>query len=132
SHELRTPIAAMLGLMEILASRLKSSESQLLLTNAISSAERLKLHVNDILDFSKIEAQQLQLDIGLYNLADELGPLLRGFETSAQLKEIEFDVIWSPNSLLLAHFDALRFNQIVTNLLSNAIKFTDQGRVVFK
>lgn len=132
SHELRTPIAAMLGLMEILASRLKSSESQLLLTNAISSAERLKLHVNDILDFSKIEAQQLQLDIGLYNLADELGPLLRGFEASAQLKEIEFDVIWSPNSLLLANFDALRFNQIVTNLLSNAIKFTDQGRVVFK
>ncbi|RBM51139.1 hypothetical protein DLR65_05000 [Vibrio tarriae] len=131
SHELRTPIAAMLGLMEILASRLKSSESQLLLTNAISSAERLKLHVNDILDFSKIEAQQLQLDIGLYNLADELGPLLRGFEASAQLKEIEFDVIWSPNSLLLANFDALRFNQIVTNLLSNAIKFTDQGRVVF-
>ncbi|HFS8457960.1 TPA: ATP-binding protein, partial [Vibrio cholerae] len=51
---------------------------------------------------------------------------------SAQLKEIEFDVIWSPNSLLLANFDALRFNQIVTNLLSNAIKFTDQGRVVFK
>lgn len=132
SHELRTPIAAMLGLMEILASRLKSSESQLLLTNAISSAERLKLHVNDILDFSKIEAQQLQLDVGLHNLADELGPLLRGFEASAQLKEIEFDVIWSPNSLLLAHVDALRFNQVVTNLLSNAIKFTDQGRVVFK
>lgn len=102
------------------------------MTNAISSAERLKLHVNDILDFSKIEAQQLQLDIGLYNLADELGPLLRGFEASAKLKEIEFDVIWSPNSLLLANFDALRFNQIVTNLLSNAIKFTDQGRVVFK
>ncbi|WP_162811364.1 ATP-binding protein [Vibrio cholerae] len=132
SHELRTPIAAMLGLMEILASRLKSSESQLLLTNALSSAERLKLHVNDILDFSKIEAQQLQLDIGLYNLADELGPLLRGFEASAKLKEIEFDVIWSPNSLLLANFDALRFNQIVTNLLSNAIKFTEQGRVVVK
>lgn len=101
------------------------------MTNAISSAERLKLHVNDIL-ISKIEAQQLQLDIGLYNLADELGPLLRGFEASAQLKEIEFDVIWSPNSLLLANFDALRFNQIVTNLLSNAIKFTDQGRVVLK
>ncbi|QJY41066.1 HAMP domain-containing histidine kinase [Vibrio cholerae] len=88
----------------------KSSESQLLLTNAISSAKRLKLRVNDILDFSKIEAQQLQLDIVLYNKADELGPLLRGFEASAQLKEIEFDVIWSPNSLLLANLEKLRFN----------------------
>lgn len=132
SHELRTPIAAMLGLMEILASRLKSSENQLLLTNAISSAERLKLHVNDILDFSKIEAEQLKLDIATYNLADELGPLLRGFEARAQLNQIEFDVIWLPNPLLVVDFDALRFNQIVTNLLSNAIKFTDQGRVVFK
>ncbi|MFG0606947.1 ATP-binding protein [Vibrio mimicus] len=132
SHELRTPIAAMLGLMEILASRLKSSESQLLLTNAINSAERLKLHVNDILDFSKIEAKQLQLDIASYNLADELGPLLRGFEASAQLKQIELEVIWSPSALLLVKFDALRFNQIVTNLLSNAIKFTEQGRVVVK
>lgn len=132
SHELRTPIAAMLGLMEILASRLKSSENQLLLTNAISSAERLKLHVNDILDFSKIEAEQLKLDIATYNLADELGPLLRGFEARAQLNQIEFDVIWLPTPLLVVDFDALRFNQIVTNLLSNAIKFTEQGRVVVK
>ncbi|MCR9388653.1 hybrid sensor histidine kinase/response regulator [Vibrio metoecus] len=132
SHELRTPIAAMLGLMEILASRLKSSENQLLLTNAISSAERLKLHVNDILDFSKIEAEQLKLDIATYNLADELGPLLRGFEARAQLNQVEFDVIWLPNPLLVVDFDALRFNQIVTNLLSNAIKFTEQGRVVVK
>ncbi len=132
SHELRTPIAAMLGLMELLGARLKNSESQLLLTNAISSAERLKLHVNDILDFSKIEAQQLSLDIAQYNLADELGPLLRGFEASAQLKHVQFEVIWSPSVLLLANFDALRFNQIVTNLLSNALKFTEQGRVVVK
>lgn len=132
SHELRTPIAAMLGLMEILASRLKSSENQLLLTNAISCAERLKLHVNDILDFSKIEAEQLKLDIATYNLADELGPLLRGFEARAQLNQVEFDVIWLPNPLLVVDFDALRFNQIVTNLLSNAIKFTEQGRVVVK
>lgn len=100
------------------------------MTNAISSAERLKLHVNDILDFKDRGA--VTAGYWLYNLADELGPLLRGFEASAQLKEIEFDVIWSPNSLLLANFDALRFNQIVTNLLSNAIKFTDQGRVVLK
>ncbi|MGL6027835.1 MAG: transporter substrate-binding domain-containing protein, partial [Vibrio sp.] len=129
SHELRTPIAAMLGLMELLGARLKNSESQLLLTNAISSAERLKLHVNDILDFSKIEAQQLSLDIAQYNLADELGPLLRGFEASAQLKHVQFEVIWSPSVLLLANFDALRFNQIVTNLLSNALKFTELGRI---
>ncbi|MGL4222196.1 MAG: ATP-binding protein [Shewanella sp.] len=132
SHELRPPIAAMLGLMELLADRLKNSESQLLLTNAISSAERLNSHVNDILDFSKIEAQQLQLDIAQYNLADELGPLLRGFEASAKIKQVEFEVIWAPSALLLVHFDALRFNQIVTNLLSNALKFTEQGRVVVK
>ncbi|QIL86339.1 response regulator [Vibrio sp. HDW18] len=130
SHELRTPIAAMLGLMELLKTRLKNSDNQLLLTNTISSAERLKLHVSDILDFSKIEAQQLQLNISQYNLADELGALLRGFEANAQLKKIKFEVIWSPNPFLIANLDSLRFNQVLTNILSNAIKFTEQGQII--
>ncbi|ENM5935082.1 transporter substrate-binding domain-containing protein [Vibrio mimicus] len=129
SHELRTPIAAMLGLMEILASRIKSNESQLLLTNAITSAERLKMHVNDILDFSKIEAQQLQLDVATYHLADELCPLLRSFEATADLQGLDFIVNWQPDARLLVQVDALRLNQIITNLLSNALKFTEKGSI---
>ncbi|MDE1340684.1 transporter substrate-binding domain-containing protein [Vibrio aestuarianus] len=129
SHELRTPIAAMLGLMEILSSRLKNEESRMLLTNAVSSAERLKHHVNDILDFSKIEAKQLQLDINQHDLLDELCPILRSFEVSAKLKGLEFVLNCEPTNILYVKFDALRLNQIINNILSNALKFTEQGRI---
>ncbi|KFK56810.1 hybrid sensor histidine kinase/response regulator [Vibrio vulnificus] len=129
SHELRTPIAAMLGLMEILSHRLSNSESQQLLDNAIRSAERLSLHVNDILDFSKIEASQLQLDIQEYRIIEELGPVLRSFEASAQLKGLQFNVDWQPTAYIDAQYDALRVNQIVSNLLSNAVKFTEVGQI---
>ncbi|ENH7396003.1 transporter substrate-binding domain-containing protein [Vibrio vulnificus] len=129
SHELRTPIAAMLGLMEILSHRLSNSESQQLLDNAIRSAERLSLHVNDILDFSKIEASQLQLDIQEYRIIEELGPVLRSFEASAQLKGLQFNVHWQPTAYIDAQYDALRVNQIVSNLLSNAVKFTEVGQI---
>ncbi|MDH5959141.1 ATP-binding protein [Vibrio aestuarianus] len=129
SHELRTPIAAMLGLMEILSSRLKNEESRMLLTNAVSSAERLKHHVNDILDFSKIEAKQLQLDINQHDLLDELCPILRSFEVSARLKGLEFVLNCEPTNILYVKFDALRLNQIINNILSNALKFTEQGRI---
>ncbi|WP_420911069.1 ATP-binding protein [Vibrio aestuarianus] len=129
SHELRTPIAAMLGLMEILSSRLKSEESRMLLTNAVSSAERLKHHVNDILDFSKIEAKQLQLDINQHALLDELCSILRSFEVSAKLKGLEFVLNCEPTNILYAKFDALRLNQIINNILSNALKFTEQGHI---
>ncbi|EPQ9414174.1 TPA: ATP-binding protein [Vibrio vulnificus] len=129
SHELRTPIAAMLGLMEILSHRLSNSESQQLLDNAIRSAERLSLHVNDILDFSKIEASQLQLDIQEYRIIEELGPVLRSFEASAQLKGLQFNVYWQPTAYIDAKYDALRVNQIVSNLLSNAVKFTEVGQI---
>ncbi|MFV7770781.1 ATP-binding protein [Shewanella marisflavi] len=129
SHELRTPIAALLGLLEMLSKRVVDSESKLLLSNAISSADRLKYHVNDILDITKMEAKQLQLDISSYRIDQELGPLLRSFEASAKLKGLDFVVNWQATELLEAEFDSLRMNQILTNILSNAVKFTDTGTI---
>ncbi|MGF1726424.1 ATP-binding protein [Photobacterium nomapromontoriensis] len=129
SHELRNPLAAMLGLMEILSKKITNEDSQLLLKSAINSADSLKHHVNNILDFSKIEAEQLHLDVRRYSLIDELSPLLRNFEANATLKGLDFVLDWEPTPIVYAHIDAMRLNQIVTNLLSNAVKFTDKGKV---
>lgn len=129
SHELRTPIAALVGLLELLSSRTQNQENQLLINNAIQSAGRLSLHVNDILDFSKMEAKQLQLEIEKYRIVDEIGPVLRSFEASAQVKGLGFELNWQPTAIVDAHFDAFRVNQVISNLLSNAIKFTQHGKV---
>ncbi|MFQ0976734.1 ATP-binding protein [Vibrio campbellii] len=127
SHELRTPISAMMGLMEILSNNLVKEENKTLLSNAESSAKRLKILVGDILDYSKLGAKQLNIQEEYCNLADELSPMLRGFEASAQVKDIGFVLNWTPTKLLNAKLDVFRVNQIVSNILSNAIKFTEKG-----
>lgn len=129
SHELRTPIAALMGLLDMVYTRTDDSESQLLLENAMQSADRLSLQVNDILDASKIEAEQLQLDIQKSNLIEELCPTLRGFEISAYKKELSFIVKWMPTEFIDAYCDIFRINQILNNLLSNALKFTESGKI---
>lgn len=129
SHELRNPLAAMLGLMEILSKKITNDDSQLLLQNAINSADNLKHHVNNILDFSKIEAKQLRLDVRRCSLIDELSPMLRSYEANTNVKSLGFEVNWVPTPYVYAHIDALRLNQVVMNLLSNAVKFTDKGQI---
>ncbi|MGF1686869.1 ATP-binding protein [Photobacterium japonica] len=129
SHELRNPLAAMLGLMEILSKKITNDDSQLLLKNAINSADSLKHHVNNILDFSKIEANQLRLDVRRCSLIDELSPMLRSFEANTAVKALTFDVNWAPTPYIYAQVDAMRLNQVVMNLLSNAVKFTEQGKI---
>ncbi|WP_051201986.1 hybrid sensor histidine kinase/response regulator [Ferrimonas senticii] len=129
SHELRTPIAAMIGLMELLDSHVDSAAGQVLLENAKLSADRLKLHVNDILDFSKIEAGQLQIDATHGNLLLECSPIFRGFEKVAHDKGLQLRVNWQPSAYAYMTLDWLRLHQIINNVLSNALKFTDSGMV---
>ncbi|TWD40957.1 two-component system sensor histidine kinase EvgS [Vibrio crassostreae] len=127
SHELRTPISAMLGLMEILDSRISIYEDKLILENAVDSAKRLKLLVNDILDFSKLDANQVTILNEDCNLAKILGGVIRGFEASCKLKNVEFYLDWPPSQFIEAKIDSIRLSQILSNILSNAVKFTQKG-----
>ena len=127
SHELRTPLAAMIGLMELLNPELKTAKSQELLSNALTSADRLKGLVNDILDFSKMEANQLQLDLYPGNLFDELGATLRLLEASAHNKNLDFILDWQATNLCHTSLDWGRISQVINNLISNSVKFTQKG-----
>ena len=130
SHELRTPISAMIGLMELMSTKVESDENVELLSNAQLSANRLRLLVNDILDISKIRANQFHLDVRDGNVYSELSSLLRTYESNAVMKHLEFVLNWKPTSYVTAKLDWLRVAQILNNLLSNALKFTHTGRVV--
>ncbi len=130
SHEVRTPMNAMIGMTELaLGTRITREQREYL--NAIqNSANALLTLINDLLDFSKIEARKLQLDHVGFNLRDALEDSLRVLAPRAHQKGIELACHINtgvPDALI---GDPLRLRQIVVNLVGNAIKFTERGEVV--
>lgn len=133
SHELRTPINAVIGynhlLQEKIFGELTERQSEAL-GKANRSAQHLLELVDDILDISKIEAGKMQIAVEPVDLAQ----LVRDTATSVQLQAEEKGVdlrVETPPSLEL-ETDPARVRQIVLNLLSNAVKFTDDGYVELK
>ncbi|MDT8447859.1 MAG: chemotaxis protein CheB [bacterium] len=129
SHDIRTPLNAILGFSDILL-REEHSEAQVKPFELIRKSGRSLLAlIDDILDLSKVEAGKLQMHYGPVDLSALVLELSDYFGPTAKGKGLEFDCIVSdqiPPGLLL---DRERIKQILTNLLSNAIKFTKSGAV---
>lgn len=132
THELRTPIAGMVGLIEMLGAKIKDEEETLLINNISSSARQLNVLVNDILDFSKLEADQFKLSPFDCDVLRETSEVLRVHKMAADKKGIRLHYDFKPTNVRLVSIDGLRYSQILNNLLSNAIKFTDLGTVALE
>ena len=132
THELRTPIAGMVGLIEMLGAKIKDEEETLLINNISSSARQLNVLVNDILDFSKLEADQLKLSPFDCDVLRETSEVLRVHKIAANKKGIHLKYNFKATKVRLVSIDGLRYSQILNNLLSNAIKFTDLGSVALE
>lgn len=129
AHELRTPIQPILGLSEILQSRIKDSE-QISWVNVISrNARRLHHLTEDILDVSRIESQTLKLHKEKVNLNEIVLNVINDaknqFSNPDKLKII-FSELKEP---IYVEADRGRLYQIITNILNNAIKFTVEGTI---
>lgn len=130
SHEIRTPINAILGMTSLLLDTSLDPQQQDWVQTIRYGGEVLLNLINDILDFSKIESQKLELEeipFSLPQLVEELLDLMAG---QAQSKELELMAWVDPNLPPTLIGDPNRLRQILANLLSNAIKFTPQGEVV--
>lgn len=126
SHDIRTPLNVILGLLDI------EREEHASLELAWQAATTLRDLVGDILDLSRIEAGELQLQPASYNLLQILQANEAIFSSSAQHKGLDWHSDIDISSTLHCHFDRVRFNQILGNLLGNAIKYTEKGRVTLQ
>lgn len=135
AHELRTPIQPILGLSEILRSRLSKGQEwqgRDLLDIIIRNAKRLQRLAEDILDVTRIESQSLKLKKELFDLnqiASQSVEDHRNQITSSHRDSTDNDkrvsLVFVPNNEeILIEADKSRISQVVSNLLSNAIKFT--------
>ncbi len=130
NHEVRTPMNAIIGYTEMLASTPDLGPREQRFVNIIHrSSLALVAIFNDIMELSKIDSGRIQImlsSIRLKSLTDEVQELFK--ETSLE-KELRFNCHLAPHLPPMFLLDGLRLKQVLHNLISNALKFTTRGFV---
>lgn len=132
SHELRTPMNGVLGMLRIALDEDLPKGLRDYLTTARESAETLLILLDDLLDLSRLEAGQFELDPEPFNVRDIIDKAVKTLALKAYEKGLELSVHVDSNVPEWLEGDAMRIRQVVTNLTGNAVKFTDQGDVVIQ
>ncbi len=128
SHDIRTPMNAIIGLTTISEKNL--SDEKLIAENLhkinLASNHLLTL-INDILDISKVESGKLNFCPQNFSIVETVENLMNLSQPMIKSKNIEFSFHVSRMDKEYLYADQLRLNQIYINLLSNAIKYTEPG-----
>lgn len=134
SHEVRTPLSAILGYTKILQSSCHDAQQRLYLETIEQSTNSLLAIIGDILDFSKIEAGKLSLESNHFNLKELIDDVYQTLSASLLTRDKHIDLIpdYPSNVPEWVIGDSIRVRQVLTNLIGNAIKFTHQGYVQTK
>lgn len=126
AHELRTPVQPILGLSDVLKSKIKDNE-QLVLVDVISrNAKRLQRLTEDILDVSKIESQSMKLRSEIFNLNGMVRNVIAGYSEHGGQPDVK---ITSTSNDVIVRGDRGRLSQVISNFVGNAIRFTHQGNI---
>ena len=132
-HEIRTPLAAILGFTELLASENMIEEEMKKKIEVIKrNGLQLLNVVNDVLDISKIESGQFEIQktgVILKEVVEDVKSLLK---PEVIKKGLVFKIESESNIPQKVLTDPLRLRQILINVIGNAIKFTEYGSVVIK
>ncbi len=128
SHDIRTPMNAIIGLTTIAEKNLGDVEStgESLRKISLASNHLLTL-INDILDISKVESGKLKLSPLTFSIVETVENLVTVSQPMIKEKNIEFSFHVNQMEKEYLYTDQLRLNQIYINILSNAIKYTEPG-----
>ncbi|MDA9369166.1 ATP-binding protein [bacterium] len=131
SHEMRTPLAGIIGVMDLLKTTKLTKKQDHYVQIATSSGEIMLEHINEALDITRIEGGALNLSPQEFNLPDLVRSLVEILKPLANEKVLNLDL--QIDNKIKPNFmgDSLRIRQILTNLLGNSIKFTDKGSIKF-
>ena len=131
SHDIRTPMNAILGLNEMVLRDSKDDNIRMYSENIKTAGNTLLGIINDILDFSKIEAGKMEIINVDYSFVSLLNDLVNMMKKRAEDKGLSFDLDVDRNIPMVLHGDEIRIKQIIINILSNAVKYTEEGSIKF-
>lgn len=132
SHEMRTPLNAMLGSTQML-DRLLDTPEQKKYCHMLSSAGTSLLNlINEVLDYSKVEAGQVRVVKSYFNLEELLSSIGYILMQNHSDKDLELAIICNLPTHCRYFGDKLRIQQVLTNFISNALKFTQSGSITIR
>jgi signal transduction histidine kinase/CheY-like chemotaxis protein len=128
SHEFRTPLSAIIGFSDLMATEPRDGESVKVPVEWVEHIQRGGQHllslVNDVLDLARVEAGRLDLQPETVDIAHAITEAVNGVRPLADRKSLALEADVIPAVLTL---DRGRLRQILYNLISNAIKYTPEG-----
>lgn len=132
SHELRTPMNGIMGMVNLLKDTPLIPEQREYVDAISECADDLLIIISDLLDSSQIEAGRLSLDEDYFDPRESLKSVIKMLDMKAHSKGLVLTCELDPELPGAIFGDAVRFRQILTNLIANALKFTSVGRVVVR
>lgn len=129
THELRSPVNAIIGLSELMKLALERGQmeqSREKLALLASSAVNLRAIITNILDLSKVEAGRMEVVAETFDLAELLGEVAETTRVLLGDKAVRVEVEGADEPCMFES-DAIKVRQILVNLTSNAAKFTERG-----
>jgi len=132
SHELRNPIASILGLSQLVLENDLPGFQKENIHNIEQSAETALEIIDDILNISKINAGELRIENKEFNINTMMEHVLSSTYLQAKHNNVEIILEIEDNVPAKIISDSLRLSQVLINLLSNAIKFTQHGNINLK
>jgi len=133
AHEIRTPLHAILGYMELMRLEERDKTKLKYLDNALKSGSSMGTLLNDLLDFTKIEKGEMQIEKISCSISEEIKSIVSIFYQKMLTSGIKFFAYIDPRLPKEMMTDPNRIRQILSNLLGNAIKFTPtDGSIVLE
>ncbi len=128
THDLRTPLNGIMGIIEALDEFIQP-EGKHLLKLATNTCTLMLYLINDVLDLAQIEANTLSLKRALYSPKEIIDETVQLMQFNYNQKHLGLAVKYASNVPREINSDKVRYRQILLNLLGNALKFTSEGHV---
>jgi PAS domain S-box-containing protein len=130
SHEVRTPISGIVGMVDLLLSLPLDPDVHEVVEGVRLAADALTAMLNDMVDLARIEVGRLQLDEAPFDLRGLVDSVAETLGSRARQKGLALVVRVAPETPVELLGDDARLRQVLLNLVGNAIKFTEIGEIV--
>lgn len=127
AHELRTPLAAISGYLELISPSNFSENDKENVDRVWASVKRLNALISDILDVARIQQGRMKFDIKKVDISEMLYSVVDSFKDIASMKSLTLE--YKKNKVPEIDVDIERLEQVLINLIGNSIKYTLEGSI---